>query len=62
MANQNEKILVELLNIEENDRCCDCGSRGLLSKFLFVFLAGILLRFIKISFSSSILCCIIYLC
>jgi ABC-type phosphate/phosphonate transport system ATPase subunit len=33
MANQNEKILMELLDIEENDKCCDCGSRGLFSFF-----------------------------
>lgn len=31
MANQNEKILMSLLSIEENDKCCDCGSRGALS-------------------------------
>lgn len=28
MANQNEKILMSLLSIEENEKCCDCGSRG----------------------------------
>lgn len=41
MANQNEKILNSLLLIEENDKCCDCGSKGSLSDrfHVLVFIA-----------------------
>lgn len=28
MANQNEKIILELLKIEGNSECADCGKRG----------------------------------
>lgn len=48
MANQNEKILVQLLNIEGNDKCCDCGSQGTLSASI-CFSRDVLLRCIKIS-------------
>lgn len=48
MANQNEKILISLLLIEENNNCCDCGSKGLFSCF------DVLLRFMKIPFITTI--------
>lgn len=28
MANQNEKILLDLLKLEGNDVCADCGKKG----------------------------------
>lgn len=37
MANQNEKILMGLLSLEENDKCCDCGSRGSLSDIFMLW-------------------------
>lgn len=29
MANQNQKILLELLKIEGNSICADCGKKGM---------------------------------
>lgn len=54
MANQNERIILELLQIDGNSTCVDCG-RGKLEKKNILFLIRIaFLRFIFFSSSKLI--------